>query len=68
MGCFTIVEAAQPQSSLWAEGTLHFAIPYWSLTMSLNICVTTLLAVRLLWARHRVRQVRNYFIWSPHSY
>ncbi|EMD34961.1 hypothetical protein CERSUDRAFT_116481 [Gelatoporia subvermispora B] len=47
-------QAALPNSSLWANNTLDFSVPFWSLSMSLNILLTILLVTRLLYMRRRI--------------
>ncbi|CAL1697306.1 unnamed protein product [Somion occarium] len=54
MGILTTVQAAEPQSSLWADGTLNFSVPYFSLSMALNIFLTILLVSRLMYMRHKI--------------
>ncbi|KZT01789.1 uncharacterized protein LAESUDRAFT_450793 [Laetiporus sulphureus 93-53] len=52
LSVLTTVQAARPNSSLWASGTLDFSVPYWSLSIALNILLTLLLISRLLYMRH----------------
>ncbi|KNZ78859.1 hypothetical protein J132_09542 [Termitomyces sp. J132] len=53
---FTI-QAALPQSSLWAQKTLDFALPYFSIVMALNALLTILLVGRLLYMRRKIASV-----------
>lgn len=46
-------QLTQPGKNLWT--TFSFALPYWSLSISLNIIATGLIVGRLLLVRHRVR-------------
>ncbi|KAI0919667.1 hypothetical protein AcW1_003139 [Taiwanofungus camphoratus] len=54
LSILTTIQAARPNSSLWANGTLDFSVPYWSLSMALNILLTILLVSRLLYMRHMI--------------
>ncbi|EMD34963.1 hypothetical protein CERSUDRAFT_116486 [Gelatoporia subvermispora B] len=54
LGILTVVAASRPTSSLWAATTEKVSLPYWALTMVLNICLTLLIVSRLLWLRRRV--------------
>jgi hypothetical protein len=54
--CF-VLQAALPQSSLFARQTLRFSLPYFSLLMSLNIALTLLLAIRLFYIRWQIVKV-----------
>lgn len=54
LGILTTVQAAEPNSSLWADGTLNFSLPYFSLSMALNIFLTILLVSRLLYMRYKI--------------
>jgi len=56
MGIFRTTAAAQPSSSLIAATAVKFGIPYWSLSMALNIIVTMLIVGRLWYARQRIRK------------
>ncbi|EMD34971.1 hypothetical protein CERSUDRAFT_124979 [Gelatoporia subvermispora B] len=51
MSALFTTQAALPNSSIWANGTRNFAVPFWSLSMSLNILLTILLAIKLLYMR-----------------
>jgi hypothetical protein len=46
-------QLTQPGKNLWT--TFSFALPYWSLSISLNIISTGLIVGRLFFLRHRVR-------------
>ncbi|KAJ8519043.1 hypothetical protein ONZ45_g3971 [Pleurotus djamor] len=49
------IQAAKPHSSLWAGKTFDYGVPFWSISMTLNILLTVLLVARLLYARHKIR-------------
>ena len=44
----------QPNANLWTKTTVNFGIPYWSISASLNILVTLLIVLRLLYVRRRL--------------
>jgi len=48
------LQAALPNSSLWANSTLNYSVPYFSVVMALNILLTLLLVGRLLYMRHKI--------------
>ncbi|KAK7688187.1 hypothetical protein QCA50_008557 [Cerrena zonata] len=55
LGILSAVQTAQPNASLWSNGVLNFTVPFFSLTMALNIFLTLLLIFRLLYMRHQLR-------------
>ncbi|TDL29699.1 hypothetical protein BD410DRAFT_833964 [Rickenella mellea] len=57
MSILTIFQSAQPGASLWTHTTVSFAVPYWSLSLSLNLVVTLLITTRLLMMRSKVIEV-----------
>ncbi|KAK7688220.1 hypothetical protein QCA50_008590 [Cerrena zonata] len=57
MSVLTVVAAARPGSTLWAKTTLKVSVPYWGLTMALNITLSLLLILRLLSMQRTLRQV-----------
>ncbi|TDL29997.1 hypothetical protein BD410DRAFT_703038, partial [Rickenella mellea] len=54
MSILTIFQSAQPGASLWSHTTISFAVPYWSLSLSLNLLVTLMIATRLLMMRNKI--------------
>lgn len=57
LSCLQTIAASQPASSLWAASTVKFGLPYFSLTMTLNMLVTTIIITRLLLARRKIRSI-----------
>lgn len=51
----TVFQSAKPNASLWTTVTVNFALPYWSLSISLNIIVTLLIVGRLMMLRRNIR-------------
>ncbi|KZT08377.1 uncharacterized protein LAESUDRAFT_676421 [Laetiporus sulphureus 93-53] len=54
MAVFFAIQFSKPDGSLWNNATVDFSLPYFALSMSLNVIVTTMLVVRLLYMRRRV--------------
>ena len=57
MSILRTIAAAQPASSLFSHNAVRFGLPYWALSMSLNILVTTMIVVRLWMARQSIKSV-----------
>lgn len=57
MSVLTVVAAARQGSTLWAETTMKVSVPYWGLSMALNITLSLLLILRLLSMQRTLRQV-----------
>jgi len=56
MGVMTLFQASRPGASLWTKVTTNFGIPYFSLSVTLNVLITLLITGRLLLYRHQVRR------------
>jgi len=61
IGSFTVsvlllFQLTQPGASLWTRVAISFGIPYWSISVSLNVIVTLLIVGRLLYMRRVTRQ------------
>ncbi|EIM85267.1 uncharacterized protein STEHIDRAFT_157908 [Stereum hirsutum FP-91666 SS1] len=54
LSILTIYETAQPGASLWSHITLGFSVPYWSLSIALNILVTLAIVYRLVAMKRRI--------------
>ncbi|KAF9553477.1 hypothetical protein CPC08DRAFT_645613, partial [Agrocybe pediades] len=54
MSVLRTIAASQPASSLFAQRAVRFGLPYWSLSLSLNMLVTLLIITRLWLARRQV--------------
>lgn len=57
MGCMLLFQLTQPNANLWSQTTVNFGIPYWSISASLNILVTSLIVAKLYLIRRRTRAV-----------
>ncbi|KAK7688206.1 hypothetical protein QCA50_008576 [Cerrena zonata] len=55
LGILSSIQTAQPDASLWSDGVLNFSVPFFSLSMALNIFLTLLLILRLLYMRHKIQ-------------
>jgi len=56
MGITLIYQTSQPDSSIWNNVAINFGLPYFSISLSLNILLTLLIVARL--AMHS-RNIRN---------
>lgn len=52
-----IIELSQPGITRWSKISVNLAIPYWSISIALNVIITTYIAARLLYMRRRLRRV-----------
>ncbi|KAF4615834.1 hypothetical protein D9613_012372 [Agrocybe pediades] len=54
MSVLRTIAASRPASSLFAQNAVRFGLPYWALSLSLNMLVTLLIVTRLWLARRQV--------------
>ncbi|KII87189.1 hypothetical protein PLICRDRAFT_176971 [Plicaturopsis crispa FD-325 SS-3] len=67
LSCVVIAELCTPNQTFWTQITINLAIPYWSISIALNIILTLLIAGRLLLMRRRLIQtIPNGGIASPY--
>lgn len=45
-----------PGITLWSTISIDLAIPYWSISIALNVIITTCIASRLLYMRYQIRR------------
>ncbi|THU89938.1 hypothetical protein K435DRAFT_781429 [Dendrothele bispora CBS 962.96] len=57
LAILSVVESALPGSSFFQTHVINFAVPWISLTCTLNAIVTVLIAGRILYARKQIREV-----------
>ncbi|KAK7001625.1 hypothetical protein R3P38DRAFT_2730453 [Favolaschia claudopus] len=57
MGFLLIIQTSRPFGSLWADGTISFALPYFVLSVSMTVIATTMMIGRLLVARTKLRRL-----------
>lgn len=55
MGIMFIYQTSQPDSSIWSSVAISFGIPYFSISLSLNITLTLLIVTRLVLHNRNVR-------------
>ena len=55
-GILLTLQASHPKSSLFTKNTLVFSLPYFALSMSLNVLLTVLLIWRLIYMRHQLKK------------
>ena len=48
MGTLLIYQGSQPESSIWTPIAINFGLPYFSISVSLNILLTLMIVTRLL--------------------
>ena len=49
MGIITLYKSSSPGSNLWANITVDFALPYFTISVALNVVLTLIICFRLLW-------------------
>ncbi|KAJ6490171.1 hypothetical protein DFH09DRAFT_1208884 [Mycena vulgaris] len=57
MGLLLAVQVSLPTKSLWSNGEINFALPYFVLSMSMTVIATSLMIGRLLLARKRLQRL-----------
>ena len=55
MGIMLIYQTSQPNSSIWNSVAINFGLPYFSISISLNILLTLLIVARLLLHSRQIR-------------
>lgn len=55
MGVITLYHASQPNSSLWRGITVNFGLPYFTISVGLNVILTLMISVRLLLHSRNIR-------------
>ena len=54
LGVMAILQSAKPGSTFWSHATVVLILPYWSLTVALNVLITLAITIRLLLVRRFV--------------
>ncbi len=57
MSILTVFQSSQPGSNLWSRVTVQFILPYWALSISLNVFLTLMISFRLLRMRRAARMI-----------
>jgi len=55
MGFMFIIQTSFPNGSLWANGAINFALPYFVLSVSMSVIATGLMVWRMLSVLPKVR-------------
>lgn len=45
-----------PGINLWTTISINLAIPYWAISIGLNVIITACITIRLLYMRHKIRK------------
>jgi len=51
-----IVMLCIPGINLWTTISINFAIPYWAISIALNVLITVCITIRLLYMRYKIRK------------
>ncbi|KAJ7248930.1 hypothetical protein C8J57DRAFT_1239938 [Mycena rebaudengoi] len=57
LSAILIAELSQPGNTIWTTLSVNLAIPYWSISVSMTVILTALIAGRLLFMRYRLRKL-----------
>ncbi|KAI0833560.1 hypothetical protein BC628DRAFT_1308805, partial [Trametes gibbosa] len=63
MSILSVFQTSRPDASLWSTTGVIFSVPYFSISIGLNILLTLLIVVRLLWMSYSAK----HSIGSDHS-
>ncbi|KAF7965220.1 hypothetical protein HWV62_45047 [Athelia sp. TMB] len=56
MGVMVLYQASRPSATLWTKLAVNFGLPYFIITVSLNVTISCLISMRLLVYRYRMHQ------------
>jgi len=56
MGIVLLFQSSRPNANLWTKVTINFGIPYYSLSVSLNIMITLAISLRLMYHRNELKK------------
>ncbi|KAF9218447.1 hypothetical protein BS17DRAFT_742164 [Gyrodon lividus] len=62
-----IAELSQPGNTIWTRISVNLAIPYWSISIALNVILTLLIAGRLLFMKYRLQNVLGEHTNTPYA-
>ncbi|KAF7333581.1 hypothetical protein MSAN_02417100 [Mycena sanguinolenta] len=57
LSAILIAELSQPGNTFWSTICIKLAIPYWSISISMTVILTALIAGRLLFMRYRFKKL-----------
>ncbi|KAJ7037252.1 hypothetical protein C8F04DRAFT_1093072 [Mycena alexandri] len=66
LSAILIAELSQPGNTFWTTISVNLAIPYWSISISMTIILTALIAGRLLFMRYRLEKLIGPRISTPY--
>jgi len=55
MGILFIYQTSQPNSSIWNNVAINFGLPYFSISISLNVLLTLMIVIRLVLHSRNIR-------------
>ena len=55
MGIMLIYQTSQPRNSIWNVSVVNFGLPYFSISIALNILLTLMIVIRLILHGRNVR-------------
>lgn len=56
MSIMVIFQSSRPNASLWTSTTVQFSLPYFAISIALNVMLTLLLVSRLLYMSHQAKK------------
>ncbi|KAJ7793421.1 hypothetical protein B0H14DRAFT_3889355 [Mycena olivaceomarginata] len=66
LSAILIAELCQPGNSFWTAISMKLAIPYWAISISMTVILTTLIAGRLLFMRYRLDRLVGARTFTPY--
>ncbi|KAF9218574.1 hypothetical protein BS17DRAFT_822735 [Gyrodon lividus] len=63
----SFAELSQPGNTIWTRISVNLAIPYWSISIALNVILTLLIAGRLLFMKYRLQNVLGEHTNTPYA-
>ncbi|KAJ7257040.1 hypothetical protein C8J57DRAFT_1185909 [Mycena rebaudengoi] len=66
LSAILIAELSQPGNTFWTTISVNLAIPYWSISISMTVILTSLIAGRLLFMRYRLQKLMGQNTPSPY--
>ncbi|KAJ7448666.1 hypothetical protein B0H11DRAFT_340224 [Mycena galericulata] len=57
LSAILIAELSEPGNTIWTTISVNLAIPYWSISISMTVILTSLIVGRLLFMRYRLRKL-----------
>ncbi|EIN04127.1 hypothetical protein PUNSTDRAFT_76736 [Punctularia strigosozonata HHB-11173 SS5] len=66
MSCLLLSQIAEPGDNIWKQLSVKFALTYWCISIGATLLLTTLIVVRLLYMRYKLRKVMGPHHRSPY--